>query len=68
VVRTGLPSFIVTLASLFILRGLTLGLTRLLTGRTQVSQLKSYAEDDWLAPLFSVEFGRPVFRLLADSG
>jgi len=68
VVRTGLPSFIVTLASLFILRGLTLGLTRLLTGRTQVSQLKGYAADDWLAPLFSGEFGRPVFRLLADVG
>ncbi|HEY8496786.1 MAG TPA: hypothetical protein VIK98_07155, partial [Limnochordales bacterium] len=32
VLRTGLPSFIVTLASLFILRGLTIGVTRWLTG------------------------------------
>src|SRR5690606_28152805 len=29
VIRTGLPSFIVTLAALFILRGLTIGFTRL---------------------------------------
>ena len=37
VVQTGLPSFIVTLGSLFMLRGLTLGVTRGITGRTQVS-------------------------------
>jgi simple sugar transport system permease protein len=36
VLRTGLPSFIVTLASLYILRGLTFGFTSLITGRTQV--------------------------------
>jgi simple sugar transport system permease protein len=35
--RTGLPSFIVTLAFLFILRGATLGFTREVTGATQVS-------------------------------
>lgn len=39
VLRTGLPSFIVTLGSLFILRGLTFGLTSLITGRTQVSNV-----------------------------
>jgi simple sugar transport system permease protein len=37
VVRTGLPSFIVTLGMLFALRGLTIGLSRLLTDRTQIS-------------------------------
>jgi simple sugar transport system permease protein len=36
VVRTGLPSFIVTLGMLFALRGLTIGFARLTTGRTQV--------------------------------
>src|SRR6266545_2727829 len=36
VVWTRLPSFIVTLASLFIFRGLTIGITRLVTGRTQL--------------------------------
>jgi simple sugar transport system permease protein len=37
VVRTGLPSFIVTLGMLFALRGATIGLSRLLTDRTQIS-------------------------------
>jgi simple sugar transport system permease protein len=39
VLRTGLPSFIVTLATLFIVRGATIGTTRLLTGRTQIGGL-----------------------------
>lgn len=39
VVRTKLPSFIITLGSLFILRGLTIGLTRIATGRTQIGGL-----------------------------
>ena len=59
--RTRLPSFIVTLASLFILRGLTIGATRLITGRTQVSGLKDAAEADPLARLFIGNvFGIPV--------
>jgi simple sugar transport system permease protein len=33
---SGLPSFIVTLATLFIVRGLTIALTRIETGRTQL--------------------------------
>jgi simple sugar transport system permease protein len=36
VIRTGLPSFIVTLGMLFALRGLTIGFARLLTARTQI--------------------------------
>jgi simple sugar transport system permease protein len=39
VVKTRLPSFIVTLGTLFILSGGTIGLTRLVTGRTQVGGL-----------------------------
>ncbi len=39
VVTTGLPSFIVTLGSLFIFRGLTIAITRLRTGRTQLGDL-----------------------------
>ncbi len=59
--RTQLPSFIVTLASLFILRGLTIGATRLITGRTQVSGLKDAAAADPLARLFIGDlFGVPV--------
>ena len=41
VVRTKLPSFIITLATLFIIRGATIGMTRLITGRTQVGVSKS---------------------------
>lgn len=39
VLRTRLPSFIVTLGSLYVLRGLTIGFARLITGRTQVGGL-----------------------------
>ena len=51
--KTGLPSFIVTLGSLFMLRGLTLGVTRGITGRTQASGLHEYSKDDWITPLFA---------------
>lgn len=39
VMRTRLPSFIITLATLFIFRGATIGITRMITGRTQVGGL-----------------------------
>jgi len=39
VMRTRLPSFIITLATLFIFRGATIGFTRLVTGRTQIGGL-----------------------------
>lgn len=68
VVRTKLPSFIVTLGSLFILRGLTLGLTRLLTGRTQVSGLHEHSAGDWLAPFFSTAIGQDAVGWLARIG
>ncbi len=41
VVRTRLPSFMVTLATMFILRGATIGMTRAWTGRTQVGGLEA---------------------------
>lgn len=41
VVATKLPSFIVTLGTLFAFRGLTIAVTRLLTHRTQLGQLDS---------------------------
>jgi simple sugar transport system permease protein len=40
VVRTGLPSFIVTLGMMFALAGLTIGVTRLATDRTQLGGLQ----------------------------
>jgi simple sugar transport system permease protein len=68
VIKSGLPSFIVTLAGLFILRGLTIGFTRWITGRTQVSGLKALAEQDWLAPLFAGEVGGTLMVWLANVG
>ena len=61
VVRTGLPSFIVTLGSLFMLRGLTLGLTRGISGRTQVSGVHELANGDPLNGLFASQvFSTPI--------
>jgi simple sugar transport system permease protein len=53
VLLTGLPSFIVTLGTLFIIRGATLGLTRLITGRTQVGGLDDVAGYDAAYRLFA---------------
>ncbi|MGM0544441.1 MAG: ABC transporter permease [Pseudomonadota bacterium] len=66
--RTGLPSFIVTLGFLFILRGLAIGISRLLTGRTQVGGIQDHAAGDWLATLFTGEVGNGLFVWLADQG
>ncbi len=41
VVRTRLPSFLVTLGTMYVVRGLTIALSRLLTGRTQLSGLEA---------------------------
>jgi simple sugar transport system permease protein len=57
VIRTGLPSFIVTLGMLFALRGLTIGVTRLITGRTQIGGLDQATAGDWLAFIFGGSIG-----------
>lgn len=57
VVRTGLPSFIVTLGMLFTLRGLTIGFTRLITGRTQVGGLDQATSGSPLQPIFAGSIG-----------
>jgi simple sugar transport system permease protein len=56
VIWTGLPSFIVTLAMLFALRGLTIGFSRLLTGRTQIG-LSDAISGSPLKPFFAGTFG-----------
>jgi simple sugar transport system permease protein len=53
VYRTGLPSFLVTLATLFILRGASIGLTRLLTNLTVISGIRDHTEGDPIAWLFN---------------
>lgn len=53
VIRTRLPSFIITLGSLFIIRGATIGLTRLITGRTQIGGIKNATGYDSAASVFA---------------
>jgi simple sugar transport system permease protein len=59
VLRTGLPSFIITLASLFIFRGATIGITRLITGRTQIGGLSQVTGYDWAYTVFASDV--PIF-------
>ncbi|SFG38187.1 monosaccharide ABC transporter membrane protein, CUT2 family [Palleronia marisminoris] len=69
VLKTGLPSFIVTLAFLFILRGASLvGLKLASNGSTQLRGIRDAVEGDWLAPLFSGDALGPLFVWLADIG
>lgn len=69
VIRSGLPSFIVTLAFLFILRGLSLvGLKMATGGSTQLRGVRDVVENDWLAPFFSGEAFGGLFAWLAASG
>jgi simple sugar transport system permease protein len=68
VVRTGLPSFIVTLAGLFILRGLTLAITRGVTGRTQIPYITEGQTDSFVVNLFGGKFGYPLFQWFANHG
>jgi simple sugar transport system permease protein len=66
VVRTGLPSFIVTLAFLFVLRGLTLAFSIIVADRTIVSGIGDLAERDPVASvLFSGTVGDAAFRWMA---
>lgn len=69
VIRSGLPSFIVTLAFLFILRGLSLvGLKYATGGSTQLRGVRDAVEGDWLAPFFSGEAFSGLFAWLAEKG
>ncbi|UVC06798.1 ABC transporter permease [Rhizobium sp. TH2] len=68
-IRTGLPSFIVTLAFLFILRGLTLvGLKWASGGSTQLRGMKEAAANSPLAPIFSGDAFPGLFRWMAELG
>ncbi len=62
VVRSGLSSFIVTLAFLFFLRGLTEVCFRLINQSTQISGLPDYKEDSFFASIF----GGESFQFLYD--
>ncbi len=69
VIRTGLPSFIVTLAFLFILRGLSLvGLKWATGGATQLRGVRDATENDVLRHLFAGDAFPGFFQWLADLG
>jgi len=68
VIKTGLPSFIVTLAFLYILRGLTIFLAITTTRKTIIGGVKDAAAGDWLAPLFGGKVLTGLFVWLADLG
>jgi simple sugar transport system permease protein len=74
VVRTGLPSFIVTLAFYFILRGLSLALSTMLTGKTILSNnegvaLRDLATSDYVfSTLFSGHVSKGLFDAMAQWG
>jgi simple sugar transport system permease protein len=67
-VRTGLPSFIVTLASMLILRGLAISITRYINGYTQISNIIGVDPHSPMISLFSGRFGRPIFVWMAQQG
>jgi len=68
VIRTGLPSFIVTLAFLFILRGFTIYIPQTLESKTIIGGIRDAAEGDWLGRLFGGKIGQPIFQWLGDIG
>lgn len=68
VIRTGLPSFIVTLASLFILRGLAIYIPITMNGSTIISGLNDAAAHDWLAPAFGGKILGGLFVWLGHHG
>ena len=55
VVKTKLPSFIITLGSLFIIRGVTIGTTRLITGRTQLGGLDDMPGYEFMRTIFAID-------------
>jgi simple sugar transport system permease protein len=68
VTRTKLPSFIVTLASYFVLRGLSLAVTRALTGRTQIPYITQHTTETDVVWLFGGKFATGLFSWLGQAG
>jgi len=68
VVKTGLPSFIVTLATLFILRGFTIFIPQTIERKTIIGGIREAAEGDWLAPVFGGTILKGPFQWMGDMG
>ncbi len=59
VIRTGLPSFIITLATFFVLQGVNLGVTKAITGTVRVSGLSSASGFESAQGVFASTFWSP---------
>ena len=68
VVRTRLASFIVTLATLFILRGFAIAGSRAFTNQSIIGGMHDKLSRDWLAQLLGGEVGGSFFAWLAAHG
>ena len=68
VIKTGLPSFIVTLAFLFILRGVTIFAAIATTRKTIIGGVRDVAEGDWLAPIFGGKILTGLFTWMGNNG
>ena len=64
--RWKIPSFIVTLAFLFILRGFTIFIPQTIESKTIIGGIRDAAEGDWLAPVFGGKVGGWIFDWLAE--
>ena len=67
-IRTGLPSFIVTLAFLFILRGFTIFLPQTIERKTIIGGIREAAEGDWLGAIFGEKIFMGFFQYLGEAG
>ncbi len=65
VMKTGLPSFIITLGTFFILAGIDLAVTKLLTGQVAIQGMTSVPFYDTIQPLFgaSIQIGGGNFYI-----
>jgi simple sugar transport system permease protein len=68
VTRTRLPSFIVTLAGYFVLRGLSLTITRWLIGRTQIPYITKNTDESGFVSLFGGKFATGLFNWMGHLG
>jgi len=59
VIRTGLPSFIVTLATFFVLQGANLGVTKAITGTVRVAGLTGASGFESAQSVFASDFWAP---------
>src|SRR5262249_50355009 len=67
-VKTGLPSFIVTLATMLILRGEPISETRAINGYTQISRITAGEPDSLVVSLFGGRAFQGLFSWMAQQG